>query len=145
MKNNINNNTSYSLVSSSSLLDPTTALGASAPSAALQDPLTTGLVEYVLEAVNTTATALAGAALEGARQHLSSSGGVTKETDSASGGDVVGGSRSGGGGGDNAPVVSATGGQKGEDEWTGIGLEWLRSLLGQREFTLPCVDVKIRL
>lgn len=30
-------------------------------------------------------------------------------------------------------------------EWTGLGLEWLRSLLGKREWTLPCVDVKIRL
>ncbi|PYH89758.1 hypothetical protein BO71DRAFT_100539 [Aspergillus ellipticus CBS 707.79] len=32
-----------------------------------------------------------------------------------------------------------------QDEWTGIGLEWLRSLLGRREWTLPCVDVKVRL
>lgn len=32
-----------------------------------------------------------------------------------------------------------------EMEWTGIGLEWLRSLLGKREWTLPCVDVKVRL
>ncbi|KAJ5928079.1 hypothetical protein N7454_004842 [Penicillium verhagenii] len=31
------------------------------------------------------------------------------------------------------------------EEWTGVGLEWLRSLLGQREWTLPCVDVKVRL
>ena len=31
------------------------------------------------------------------------------------------------------------------EEWTGVGLEWLRNLLGQREWTLPCVDVKIRL
>jgi hypothetical protein len=31
------------------------------------------------------------------------------------------------------------------EEWTGIGLEWLRSLLGRREWTLPCVDVKVRL
>ncbi|KAL1955014.1 hypothetical protein VTO42DRAFT_367 [Malbranchea cinnamomea] len=32
-----------------------------------------------------------------------------------------------------------------QPEWTGIGLEWLRRLLGKREWTLPCVDVKIRL
>lgn len=32
-----------------------------------------------------------------------------------------------------------------QPEWTGLGLEWLRSLLGRREWTLPCVDVKIRL
>ncbi|KAI9053862.1 hypothetical protein LZ554_002809 [Drepanopeziza brunnea f. sp. 'monogermtubi'] len=30
-------------------------------------------------------------------------------------------------------------------EWTGIGVEWLRSLLGKREWRLPCVDVYIRL
>jgi hypothetical protein len=30
-------------------------------------------------------------------------------------------------------------------EWTGVGLEWLRTLLGRREWTLPCVDVKVRL
>jgi hypothetical protein len=33
----------------------------------------------------------------------------------------------------------------GQQEWTGVGLEWLRSLLGRREWTLPCVDVKVRL
>lgn len=33
----------------------------------------------------------------------------------------------------------------GQEQWTGIGLEWLRSLLGRREWTLPCVDVKVRL
>ncbi|KAJ5653190.1 hypothetical protein N7490_000193 [Penicillium lividum] len=31
------------------------------------------------------------------------------------------------------------------DEWTGVGLEWLRSLLGRREWTLPCIDVKVQL
>jgi hypothetical protein len=30
-------------------------------------------------------------------------------------------------------------------EWTGIGLEWMRSLLGRREWKLPCVDVQVRL
>lgn len=30
-------------------------------------------------------------------------------------------------------------------EWTGLGLEWLRSLLGRREWRVPCVDVVIRL
>ncbi|EAW08026.1 uncharacterized protein ACLA_027480 [Aspergillus clavatus NRRL 1] len=34
---------------------------------------------------------------------------------------------------------------QGQQEWTGVGLEWLRSLLGRREWTLPCVDVKVRL
>lgn len=30
-------------------------------------------------------------------------------------------------------------------EWTGIGLEWLRSLLGKREWRVPCVDIYVRL
>ncbi|KAL2066607.1 hypothetical protein VTL71DRAFT_2678 [Oculimacula yallundae] len=30
-------------------------------------------------------------------------------------------------------------------EWTGIGVEWLRSLLGRREWRVPCVDVYVRL
>ena len=30
-------------------------------------------------------------------------------------------------------------------EWTGIGFGWLRSLLGVREWRLPCLDVIIRL
>lgn len=30
-------------------------------------------------------------------------------------------------------------------EWTGVGVEWLRSLLGKREWRIPCVDVYIRL
>jgi len=30
-------------------------------------------------------------------------------------------------------------------EWTGLGVEWLRSLLGRREWRVPCVDVIIRL
>jgi hypothetical protein len=30
-------------------------------------------------------------------------------------------------------------------EWTGLGVEWLRSLLGRREWRVPCVDVNIRL
>ncbi|TVY82473.1 Uncharacterized protein LSUE1_G003624 [Lachnellula suecica] len=30
-------------------------------------------------------------------------------------------------------------------EWTGVGVEWLRSLLGRREWRVPCIDVYIRL
>jgi len=30
-------------------------------------------------------------------------------------------------------------------EWTGIGVEWLRSLLGRREWRVPCVDIYVRL
>lgn len=55
-------------------------------------------------AMNNTAAALAGAALEEAKRRLAT-----------------------------------------RAEWTGIGVEWLRSLLGRREWRLPCVDVYIRL
>lgn len=30
-------------------------------------------------------------------------------------------------------------------EWTGLGLEWLRSLLGKREWRIECMDIYIRL
>ena len=30
-------------------------------------------------------------------------------------------------------------------EWTGLGLEWLRSLLGRREWRIECMMVNIRL
>ena len=30
-------------------------------------------------------------------------------------------------------------------EWTGIGFGWLRSLLGVREWRIPCLDVLVRL
>lgn len=30
-------------------------------------------------------------------------------------------------------------------EWTGLGVEWLRSLLGKREWRIDCMDVYIRL
>jgi hypothetical protein len=30
-------------------------------------------------------------------------------------------------------------------EWTGLGLEWLRSLLGRREWRIDCMLVNIRL
>ena len=29
--------------------------------------------------------------------------------------------------------------------WTGIGLGWLRNVVGRREWRLPCVDVNVRL
>jgi hypothetical protein len=60
--------------------------------------------------MNSTAKALAGAALEGVQQRLSPSGMESRP-----------------------------------NEWTGVGLEWMRSLLGRRGWTLPCVDVKVRL
>lgn len=30
-------------------------------------------------------------------------------------------------------------------EWTGLGIEWLRSLLGRREWRIECMDLDIRL
>lgn len=30
-------------------------------------------------------------------------------------------------------------------EWTGLGVEWLRSLLGKREWRIDCMDIYIRL
>lgn len=69
------------------------------------------LTEYVLDTVNTTATALMGAAFEEAKRRVTPNASLSAE----------------------------------EPEWTGIGLEWFRSLLGRREWTLPCVDVKVRL
>ncbi|CAJ2511181.1 Uu.00g068060.m01.CDS01 [Anthostomella pinea] len=30
-------------------------------------------------------------------------------------------------------------------EWTGLGIEWLRNLLGKREWTIECMDLNIRL
>lgn len=30
-------------------------------------------------------------------------------------------------------------------EWTGLGMEWLRSLLGRREWRIECMDLNIRL
>lgn len=35
--------------------------------------------------------------------------------------------------------------QTARTEWTGIGLEWMRSLLGKREWRIECLDVYIRL
>jgi hypothetical protein len=31
------------------------------------------------------------------------------------------------------------------NEWTGLGVEWLRSLLGRREWRIECMDLNIRL
>ncbi|KAH6684878.1 bladder cancer-related protein BC10-domain-containing protein [Plectosphaerella plurivora] len=34
---------------------------------------------------------------------------------------------------------------KKRQEWTGLGIEWLRSLLGRREWRIECLDINIRL
>jgi hypothetical protein len=72
------------------------------------------LVNYIMETMNTTTTALAGAALEEAKKRFLLSG--------------------------NAAGVEVR-----HAEWTGIGLSWFRSMVGQREWTIPCIDVKVRL
>lgn len=77
-----------------------------------------GLAGYVFEAVNTTTKALAGAAVEEVQRRFTANGTAT------------------------AAAAAAAGGQ---EEWAGVGLEWLRSLLGRREWTIPCVDIKVRL
>lgn len=71
---------------------------------------TEGLTEFVFDTFNSTAKALAGAAMESLQQR-----------------------------------IAPTGTESRHEEWTGVGLEWMRSLLGRREWTLPCVDVKVRL
>jgi hypothetical protein len=30
-------------------------------------------------------------------------------------------------------------------EWSGLGIEWLRNLLGKREWRIDCMDIYIRL
>ncbi|GLB09045.1 hypothetical protein AtubIFM57258_004956 [Aspergillus tubingensis] len=78
------------------------------------------LASYVFETVNSTTKALAGAVVEEAQRRLALNGTLAAASSTGT-------------------TTSA------HDEWTGIGLEWLRSLLGRREWTLPCVDVKVRL
>ncbi|OKL59233.1 hypothetical protein UA08_05893 [Talaromyces atroroseus] len=84
-------------------------------------------VGFVKDTINTTATALAGAAIEEAKRRVSSvlANGSTGASSSA--------------------VEYIVSQQQQGGEWTGIGLEWLRSLLGRREWTIPCIDVKVRL
>ncbi|PWY78454.1 hypothetical protein BO94DRAFT_537643 [Aspergillus sclerotioniger CBS 115572] len=85
------------------------------------DPVNeTTLASYVFETVNSTTKALAGAVLDEAQRRLALNN-------------------------NNNGSLSASLSPAVQDEWTGIGLEWLRSLLGRREWTLPCVDVKVRL
>ena len=59
---------------------------------------------FLVAAINETASALAGAALEEVKRRM---------------------------------VYKA--------EWTGIGLGWMRSFLGARQWRVPCVDVYVRL
>ena len=66
-----------------------------------------GVVEegsFLITAINETASALAGAALEEMKRRMAY-----------------------------------------KTEWTGIGLGWMRSFLGARQWRVPCVDVYVRL
>lgn len=77
---------------------------------------------FIQESINSTVAAVAAAALED----------IKRKTVAAAA--TVAGRSS----------LSATGVGVAQ-EWTGIGLEWLRSLLGRREWTIPCLDVKVQL
>jgi hypothetical protein len=61
-------------------------------------------VSILAAALNNTAAALAGSALEEAKRRLAT-----------------------------------------QTEWTGLGVEWLRSLLGRREWRIQCMDIVVRL
>lgn len=41
--------------------------------------------------------------------------------------------------------IAADGIARKRTEWTGLGIEWLRSLLGKREWRIECMDLNIRL
>lgn len=41
--------------------------------------------------------------------------------------------------------VAAEQAAKARAEWTGLGMEWLRSLLGRREWRIDCLDIYVRL
>ncbi|KAL2808188.1 hypothetical protein BJX63DRAFT_42544 [Aspergillus granulosus] len=82
-------------------------------------PESESLAGYVFEAMNNTAKALAGAVVDETQRRLFP-------------------------GSDSSCPSGSPAGTTAVDELTGFGLGWLRSLVGRREWTLPCVDVKIR-
>lgn len=78
----------------------------------------TGMADFLNTTINHTISALASAALKEASTRLTPGSAL---------------SSAGGVGGGGLP------------ESAGIGLGWLRSLLGRSEWTVPCVDIKVRL
>ena len=84
------------------------------------------LTDIIKEAVNSTAGIILGAAVETVKAKLSGSGsaGILPGT--------------------NQTLVAAAAGGAGAGQDV-VGLGWLRSLLGRSEWTVPCVNVKIRL
>ncbi|KAL4786739.1 bladder cancer-related protein BC10-domain-containing protein [Aspergillus varians] len=75
------------------------------------------LAGYIFETVNNTAKALAGVVVDETQRRLAMG---------------------------DASCPSSGVSASTADELTGFGLEWMRSLVGRREWTLPCVDVKVR-
>ena len=82
----------------SSALSNATDWSASSPNEVIGDGA------FLMTAINETASALAGAALEEVKRRVAY-----------------------------------------KAEWTGIGLGWMRSFLGARQWRVPCVDVYVRL
>ena len=80
------------------------ALSASTQCSALNADGVAGEGSFLVAAINETASALAGAAVQEVKRRMSY-----------------------------------------KAEWTGIGLGWMRSLLGARQWRVPCVDVYVRL
>ncbi|PKY02471.1 hypothetical protein P168DRAFT_305773 [Aspergillus campestris IBT 28561] len=90
----------------------------SGAAATMTYPNSDSLAGFVFDSINSTTKALAGAAMEEAQRRFAANG---------------------------SSIAAAAAALPAQEEWTGVGLEWLRSLLGRREWTLPCVDVKVRL
>ncbi|KAL4804853.1 hypothetical protein BDV18DRAFT_142678 [Aspergillus unguis] len=78
------------------------------------------LAGYVFETVNNTAKALAGAVVDETQRRFAMN---------------------------DSSCVPSAGAASGTtaDDFKAFGLEWLRSLVDKREWTLPCVDVKVRI
>ncbi|KKK12432.1 hypothetical protein AOCH_000431 [Aspergillus ochraceoroseus] len=92
---------------------------ASSSSASLLALENESLAGYAFETVNSTAKALAGAVVDKAQKRFFAD--------------------------PSCPPGAAALNELQTADWTNFGLEWLRSLVGRREWTLPCVDVKVRL
>jgi len=88
------------------------------PTGCLDPNCNDSFATFIKETINSTATALGGAAVEEMKKKAAAFMNGT---------------------------MAAAAELRHEEEWTGIGLEWLRSLLGRREWTIPCIDVKVQL
>ncbi|KAG6988587.1 aminopeptidase 2 [Physcia stellaris] len=95
----------------SSPISPSPSPNSSTPSSDFEAGGKTNMGEFIVNAVNETAIALAGAAVGEVKRR----------------------------------VLGGAGGQGEGREWTGLGLEWVRSWLGAREWRVGCLDVYVRL